>query len=166
MEDGMSKTDIQAMAGMSKVELASRILDLENNLAAQIESCTIMRVEHSELTEKLENATTMLTARSTELDRSQKIAAEMSAATAQQRLEIHDLRDQVRHHRANVDDLKSRLAQSGLRVARLEGTLERVREGDRLRLVAMGRAEPAGRMRSDAMAGINQERDDVDWVTF
>jgi chromosome segregation ATPase len=156
------------LRSVSQAALAARCLNLENMLAENIRVNTALMAERAELTEKLENATMMLTARSTELDRSQKIAAEMSATVVTSRDDNRDLRDQVRHLRGNVDDLKSRLAHSKFGVARLEGTLERVREGDRLRLVAMGKlpAEPPGRTMADVVSGINRQRDDVDWVTF
>jgi septal ring factor EnvC (AmiA/AmiB activator) len=97
----------------------------------------------AELTEKLENATMMLTARSTELERSQKIGAEMSATVAQQREEIRDLTAQGNADRRNIDELKSRLFRSGQEVARLTGHQERAAELDSLRLAAIGRVHPS-----------------------
>jgi septal ring factor EnvC (AmiA/AmiB activator) len=123
---------------------------------------------HREMTEKLENTTAMLTTRSLELERTQKISAEMAATVAKQRDEIRDCDAEINAGRRNINELKNRLHASEMTVATLRGQLERVREADRLRLTAMGRqpGDPNGRNLTELLAAVGNQRDDVDWVTF
>jgi chromosome segregation ATPase len=141
---------------------------LRLQLSAQINATTSARNEAAGLREELASARDHWKLRTEEVDRLTKTTADYSAMLREQGKELDSLRQNSRVDRRSIDDLKSRLMQSEHRVTRLEGTLERVREGDRLRLVAMGRlpAEPPGRTMADVVSGINQQRDDVDWVTF
>lgn len=151
-----------------KAEIITAMLLLQANMGGQINALTAMRGEHAEMTEKLENANMMLSARSTELDRSQKIAAEMSATVAKQRDEIRECNAEINNGRKNIDGLKTRLFRSELECARLSGRLERVRETDRLRLIAIGKLpqeqrDMHGRTTTDTVMGVAR---DEDWVTF
>jgi chromosome segregation ATPase len=128
-----------------------RVMNLETALAKQIDATTTARNELAGMDAKLAGANEMLTARNSE---------------------IRELTQERDRHRRDIDGLKVRLHLSEQEVARLSGQLERVHEGDRLRLAAMGRA-PAQRgpiamtVGESPMSGANgRERDDVDWVTF
>jgi septal ring factor EnvC (AmiA/AmiB activator) len=156
------------LQGVGKPALIEHCLSADQTLADKMAIIADAMIEHREMTEKLENATMMLTARGTELDRSQKIAAEMSATVAKQRDEISSMNSEINAQRQNINDLKKLLRASEMTVANLHGRLDRVQEADRLRLTAMGRQpdDPGGRNLTDLLTAVGRQRDDVDWVTF
>jgi predicted RNase H-like nuclease (RuvC/YqgF family) len=150
-------------ARVPKNDIIARVMNLENMLAERIRVDSALMAERAELTEKLENTTMMLTVRSTELDRSQKIAAEMSATVAKQRDEIRDCSAEINVGRKNINELKTRLHTSEIQAANLRGQLDRVAATDKHRLTLAGARQEC---ESYAYAAAENAKATSDWVTF